>query len=408
MGRRTKGDGSLFQRKDGMWVGRVELPPKDGKRRYKYVSSMDWAKCTAKLKKVRTDVDEGRIAVTGSTTVERWMKRWIEDIHAPRLRPNTLLDYRAIIDNHIIPTLGKKRLDKLTPDHVRQLHKAIGPSRTAEVAHTVLGKALKDAIREQMITRNVCELVDKPVYTKTKRTSLSVGIAKRILAEAEASCDESQATRWMAALFTGARQGELLGLRWSHVDLDAGMMDISWQMQRLRQEHGCGEPVDGKYPCDRVRVSFCPQRRWNLPPNFEHEVCVRSHVWTRPKSEAGIREVPLITPLWARFSSLHANQGFNPHGLVFHEGGEPIDKRIDSRRWNELLQRAGVVEEGKTFPLHTARHTTATLLRAAGVDEQTRMEILGHATVDSQRVYAHADQQRHQVAMSTGLKELLS
>lgn len=406
MTRRTRGDGSFYQRKDGMWMGRVELPRKDGKRRYRWVSSMDRNTAINKLKKERADVDQGRIAVTGSTTVAKWLKRWIEDIHAQRLRPNTLIHYRANIDNHIVPAIGKKRLDKLTPDHVRELHRAVGPSCTAVMSHTILATALKDAVREGMITRNVCTLVDKPVYAKKKRTSLSVPVAKRILLEAEASCDESQATRWVAALFTGARQGELLGLRWEYVDLEAGVMDISWQLQKLVQVHGCGDKEDGKWPCGRARAGWCPKQRWNLPADFEHEVIVKSYAWTRPKSETGIRLVPIITPLLTRLVSMHARQGTNPHGLVWHDAGAPISPRVDSRRWNELLRRAGIVDEDKTLPLHTARHTTATLLRAAGVDEQTRMEILGHATVDSQRVYAHADQQRHLQAMGN-LNELL-
>lgn len=399
--RRTRGDGALFKRADGAWVGRVELAPKDGKRRYKTVSSVDRNVCIDKLKKLRADVDAGRIAVTSNATVESWLTRWLEDIAKPRLRPTTFEDYQSVIRGHIIPAIGTKRLDKLTPDHIRGLHRAVGSSRTAELAHVVLSKALKDAVREGMLTFNVCERVDKPRYDKVKRTSMSVGVAKLVLKTAVDTRDEMMATRWAAAFLTGARQAELLGLRWAYLDLDQGFMDISWQLQQLKQVHGCNPP------CGKQRVGYCPQRQWEFPPGFEYEPCYRSLVFTRPKSDAGVRVVPIIAPLLMSLRSMSENQGSNPHGLVWHKpDGTPLDPRSDNRAWNQLLVDAEILQPGETMPLHIARHTTATLLRAAGVDEQSRLELLGHATVDSQRVYAHADQTRHLEAMSS-LTELL-
>jgi integrase len=408
--RRTKGDGGLYQRADGVWIGRVELPPgRDGKRRQRTVSSRSFDTAAARLRKLRADVDDGRIAVTGNTTVSKWLDRWITEIHAQRIRPTTLRDYQMVIEHHINPTLGTKRLDKLTLDHIRQMHRVIGPRRAAEKAHVILQRALKDAVREGMITRNVAELVDKPRYNKTKRTSLSVDLAKRIIGTGFASRDKSEATRWAAAFLTGCRQGELLGLEWDRVDLEHGVMEVSWQLQQLDQAHGCGEPVDDKYPCGRERPGWCPQAHWDLPPGFDYRECHRSLVWTLPKTAAGARLVPIIPDLLAKLRELHTDQGVNPHGLVWHyPDGRPIGPREDYKAWKALLVDAKVIKpKGETLPLHVARHTTATLLRASGVDEQTRMEILGHATVDSQRVYAHGDRQRHLSAM-TNLNQLLA
>ncbi|WP_044109730.1 tyrosine-type recombinase/integrase [Mycobacterium canetti] len=411
MGRRTKGDGSLFKRNDGQWIGRVELPPfgPDGKRRYRYVSSRSFDVAAEKLRTLRHDVAEGRIAVTGNTTVAMWLDRWLTEIHADKIRPTTRRDYQTAITLHISPVIGSKRLDNLTPQHVRQMHAAVGKRRAAVKAHVILQRALKDAVREGMITRNVAEMVDPPRYKRARRTSLSVDVAKRIIATAYASRDESQATRWAAAFLTGARQSELLGLRWSYVDLDNGYADISWQLQQLTQVHGCGEKTDAGWPCGKKRPGWCPKRHWDLPPDFEHEICHRSLVWTRPKTEAGGRLVPVVAPLLAKLCELHTHQGINPHNLVWHyPDGRPIGPREDYKAWKQLLIDTGVIApEGETLSMHTARHTTASLLRAAGVDEQTRMEVLGHATVDAQRIYAHPDHTRHLEAMSN-LNQLLA
>lgn len=406
--RRTRGDGALFQRADGKWMGRVELPKKDDKRRYKWVASMDRNTAIDKLKKLRKDVEEGRVTVSSTQTVEKWLTNWLDNIAKPRLRPTTYADYSTIINRHIIPALGNRRLDKLTPDHIRAMHKAIGPTRTAELAHVVLSKALKDAVREGVATYNVCERVDKPRYTKQKRTNMSVGVAKLAISTALKTRDESEATRWAAAFLTGARQSELLGLRWSYVDLKHGYMDISWQLQQLKKAHGCGEETDTGWPCGKQRVGYCPKAKWDLPAGFEYEDCHRSLVFTRPKTEAGARLVPIIGPLLVSLRKLHKQQGPNPYDLVWHHpDGRPIDPRSDNRAWNQLLVDAEIIEEGQTLPLHLARHTAASLLRSAGVDEQTRMEILGHATVEAQRVYAHADQNRHLEAMGN-LAQLMS
>lgn len=406
--RRTRGEGSFFQRADGTWIGRVELASADGERRTRTVKSKDRNVAIAKLKQLRADVDAGRIAVTTSTTVEKWMLHWIDNIHAKRkVRPGVIKDYRACIVNHINPALGKKRIDKLTPQHVRDMHTAIGPRRTAELAHVILQKALKDALREGVVVRNVAELVDKPQYAKTKRDGLPVESVKKLLSTAFASRDESEATLRAAAFLTGARPAELLGLEWDRVHLDEGYLDLSWQLQELSQVHGCGEQGDDGYPCGRKRPGWCPQRRWDLPPAFETRECHRSLIWTRPKTAAGERDVPIIAPLLTALRVLRDNStGPNPHNLVWHRGGVPIGPRADHRAWQSLAQDAGLIGEGETLPRYVTRHTTATLLRAAGVDEQTRMEILGHATVDSQRIYAHADRTRHLEAMGN-LAELL-
>lgn len=409
--RRTRGDGGLFQRADGMWIGRVELPPMNGERRRRQVSSMDFEKAATQLRKLRRDVDDGRIAVTGNTTVEKWLHRWITEIHpnSPRRpRPTTIRDYSTSIRLHINPHIGKKRLDKLTAEHIRQMQRAIGPRRAAEKAHVILQKALKDAVREGMITHNVAEVVYKPTYVRVKRKSMSVELAKRVITTAYASRDESEATRWAAAFLTGARQGELLGLTWDRIDLERGVMNISWQLQQLSQVHGCGELGDGGWPCGKTRPGWCPQRRWDLPADFDYQVLHRSLVLTRPKTAAGDRDVPIVAPLLTKLVALHDRQGVNPHNLVWHyPDGRPIGPREDYKSWKALLIAAEVIAAAdETLSMHVARHTTATLLRAAGVDEQTRMEILGHATVDSQRVYAHADHTRHLSAMSN-LAELL-
>lgn len=389
--RRASGEGSLFQRADGLWVGSVEIPGTDGKRRQKRVTSKDRNTCIDKLKKLQRQVDEGAIPVTGKTTVAMWLERWLNDIHASTIRPTTRMSYAGIIRLYINPAIGDRRLDRLTPDHVRQMLKSAREvsGRAAEKAYVVLKRSLDDAVREGLLMRNVAAVVHKPKYTAAGRAPFTVEEAKAVLRTALDN-DPAKGTRWVAAFFTGARQGELLGLTWDSVDLERGYISLEWQLQQLQKAHGCGKRhSDGTWPCGRQRPGWCTDARWDLEDDFEYRELHRSLVLTRPKTRAGVRFVPLAAPLWVALQQHALTTGTNPHNLVWHHpDGRPIGPREDHDAWQALMEQCGFPTPQ---PMHRARHTTATLLRAGGVDEQTRMEIIGHSSVDAQRIYAHDD-----------------
>lgn len=419
--RRTRGDGGLFRRADGMWIGRVEVPSTDGKRRRLIVSSRDFDTAATELRKLRAKVDDGIIPATGKTTVEKWMTKWLETIHRTEVKPKTYRYYEQNIRLYINPLIGTKRLDKLTPEDVRVMKASLQKksTRAAQKAHQTLHLALKKAVEEGLLSRNVVEAVPKPKHIPKRQSALSLDVTRHIIRTAitaEESRDEKPAlgrygkpkdppprlaTRWAAAFMTGARQAELLGLTWDRVNLDDQVIDVQWQLQQLGRAHGC--LVDGKPTCGKVRPGWCPQAQWDFEPGFEYVECHRSMVWTRPKSQAGERFITIPPGLIAMLRQ-HVQPGINPHQLVWHHvDGHPISAREDNKAWTELL-KAAKVDHVKG---HIARHTTSTMLRSYGVDEQTRMELIGHSSEDAQRIYAHADQARHRLAMAP-LDELLA
>lgn len=398
------GDGGLFKRADGMWVGTVEIPSADGRRRQKRIYSKHKAEAKRKRDDLRAEVAKGIIPVSSTTTVAVWLRRWADEIKKPHVRPNTFDWYDEAIRLHITPHIGTRKLKLLTPEDVRFMLRQASTPANAQRAHKTLKMALKDAMTEGLIARNVAEAVERPKHLKQTRGVLASDAAKTVIRAAIKLDDEAGAalaTRWVAGFLTGARPAELLGLEWDRVDLDAGLLDLSWQLQQVDKAHGCGDKQGDANPCGKRRASFCPQARWDLPADFEYRECVGTLLWTKPKTAAGTRIVPIVEPLRVMLEKHRQRAGPNPHNLVWHRpDGRPLTRHDDARYWGAVLAAANLPK----VDVYAIRHSTATLLQELGVAEETRMAIMGQSSVAAHRAYIHVDQS-HQAKTALGKLE---
>ncbi|HYO02332.1 MAG TPA: integrase [Mycobacterium sp.] len=296
--RRGAGDGGLYKRTDGMWVGRVDVPPgPDGKRRVKSVYSKDRAIAAQKLRTLQADIASGTVITGPASTVGEWLDYWLSNVHRTKVKPSTREDYARIIRNHIKPQIGSKKLTKLTPEDVLAMQQVISvrSTRTAQVAHHIINRAMNDAVLWQRATRNPAAVVPTPTHNKKKREPFTIAEVRRILAAADEIEAEGigpvLATRWATSFLTGARKAELLGLTWDRVDLTNLTIDMAWQLQQLPQKHGCGEiQIGGEppWPCGRVKAAYCPQAEFDVDPGDEYVICHRGLAWVRPKTVAGV------------------------------------------------------------------------------------------------------------------------
>lgn len=423
--RRVRGDGGLYyDQKRDLHIGIVWVVGPDGKRRQRRVSSRKRSEAQAKLNKLRSDVLADRAAATPGKvrTVGEWLDYWLT-VKRREVRPKSYDSYEGTVRLYLKPHLGDIRLDKLNAAQIRAMLTALqegtrgtGPStRNAQKAYQALNNALKLAVDDRVITRNPCDSVTKPKHRKKQRGAFETSAAVHILRVAAQRDDEDHprrpklASRWAAAFMTGARQAELLGLEWDRVDLDKGVMDISWQLQRLKREHGCGDVKDGKYPCGRVRPGYCPDRRWKLPPGFDYRPCHRSLLWTRPKTLAGERIVPMA-PLLLESLKVHSRLDAdpNPYGLVWHHrDGRPLSQEDDNEQWNMLMVAAGIEKKSGEAVLHEARNTAATMLLESGVDVKVIQSILGHASILQTRDYQRVPLGLSQRAVEDTFSKLL-
>lgn len=352
--RRQRGDGGLYQRKDGLWVGVVDLPAgPDGSRRRRTVSSRSYGEAVRRLRTLRREVEEHGDVLASALTVGQWLTYWLDEIAPGRVRPSTLYGYRGYVERYLAPQLGHLRLARLTAAHVRGMLRsmdALSPA-TRRQAFAVLSRALTVAVREQKLRVNPCTLMDAPPSGKVHRLPFTLAQARAVIASLDVERDPAAAARWLCALLQGLRQGEALGLRWEDVDLDARTITVRAAIQR------------------RVGVGL---------------------VLVPPKSARSMRTIPMLEPVRLALSRMPSREGY-----VW--GGErPRDPRADWQAWRDMLERAGAPHR----PLHAARTTTGSLLDAAGVSPKVISEILGHAQVSTtQEVYIHGDAGRHLEAM---------
>ncbi|HEY5979326.1 MAG TPA: site-specific integrase, partial [Microlunatus sp.] len=192
--------------------------------------------------------------------------------------------------------------------------------------------------------------------------------------------------RWAVALALGLRQGEVLGLHWPDIDLDADIIRIRTNRLRPEYEHGC------KVPCGK-KAGWCPARVQVTPDDGP------------PKSKAGRRRVglpPALVELLAshreeqdRERSIAGSLWVETDRVFTNELGEAIKPNSDYHAWKALLKRAGV----RDARLHDARHTAATVLLVLGVPERTVMGIMGWSSTGMAARYQHvSDPIRRSVA----------
>jgi integrase len=371
--RRQYGTGSVYQRSsDGRWFGVVgEGFTRKGKRRRITVSAKTEAAVRAKM---RQRAESGRgSAATSNATVKTWAERWLAQTQRS-ITPNAHQTDRAAVAR-IIETIGSCRLDALTPNDVRAVSDAIiakdGSTSTAARYHGSLMRMLRAAQVEGHPVPPAALLVKGRRPAISDRTAMSV---EEALAALEVASTLPHGSRWLAAFLQGARQGECLGLTWPNAG--GGVLRLAWQLQPL------------PYNVARDRSSG-----FRVPDGYEHvQLAGRLHL-VRPKSKAGWRVLPLVPMLADALAHWQVVAPESPHELVWPAlDGSPADEDADREEWHAIQATAGIGHPaGRPYHVHEVRHTTATLLLALGVDEATRVAIMGHSSIASTRAYEHRD-----------------
>lgn len=395
--RRGRGEGSIYQRKDGTWCAQVSLGyDSDGKRIRPTVYGATKEEVLLKVEQLRRDHREGRPIKPSSLTVGDHFTDWLRTKRPPNTASATYIKYRRFVVNHIIPHLGHVRLSDL--DHrlinlfYEKLDTTLSRSTVAGIA-SVLRMGLNDAERKKIIRSNPALVAEaRTPGTKEARYLTQDEMSAFLLAARGERLEDA----FIFALHTGLRPGELFGLPWSNVDIGRRQITVN---QALHEEDGDLFIGDVKSPSSRRTISISSvalaalqrqrqrqaQERLQAKGNWKNEhnlVFTNTQGGFLRRTNVVRRDLRRILRR-AALVQLSRRCGLDPEAVLaaYIEGGEgPV------RAGQEIIIDNGlyIVEQSDLLDgvvLHTFRHTHASILIYMGVDIKTISRRLGHKNI---------------------------
>ena len=370
--RRANGEGNIRKRKDGRWEGRYTVghDPETGKAIIKNVLGKTQAEVKEKLKKAieeNVGIDYGRAK---TYTVGSWLEVWMENYAKVKLRPSTFKTSQGFLKNHIKPQIGSIPLADLTSLDLQRFYKhlldggrvdrveakkkpkGLAP-KTVRNIHQMIGSAYNLAIEQKLVSKNPTQGCALPKVEHKEMRTLTADQLSAFFQEAK---DSGVYELYYLDLATGLRRGELLGLKWTDIDLDRGVLKIQRAISRQN-----GKVVEAPL-----------------------------------KTKNAYRTLPLSDSLRRYLTDLRRRQKENrrKYGKSYHqsdyvcvrEDGTPLRPDYISREFGRICRRAGL----PCIRFHDLRHSVATLLLQQGFSLKQIQEWLGHSDIaTTANVYAH-------------------
>ena len=363
--KRANGEGSIRKRKDGRWEGRYTAgrDPATGKTIYKNVLGRTQAEVKEKLKRAIEDSAKLDMSKVGQYTVGQWMDVWFENYAKIKVRPSSHQTYRGYIENHIKPNIGSIPLNKLTSLELQKLYKKLlGNGRVERIEskkqpkglsaktvrniNQIISSALNLAIEQKLILTNPADACALPKLEHREMKTLPVEQLTSFLREAKES---GVFEMYYIELATGLRRGELLGLKWSDIDLEHGSLRVQRQIARID-----GEIVEAPL-----------------------------------KTKNAYRTLPLSADAIDVLKTQEKKCGNSQYVFPSPTGG-PISPDSVLHMLHRVLKRAGLPK----VRFHDLQHSYAVAAIRAGDDIKTVQETLGHATAAfTLDVYGHVTNQ---------------
>ena len=358
--RRANGEGNIRKRKDGRWEGRYTAGyDQTGKRIIKNVLGKTQTEVKEKLKAAISESQRLDVSKAGTYTVSSWVRTWYEVYAEPRIRPNTKSYYTNYIENHIIPGIGSIPLDKLTTIQIQRFYKhlldggrvdrieakkkpkGLAP-KTVRNIHQMIGSAYNLAMEQRLVTKNPTQGCALP---KVEHKEMKTLTADQLGAFFQEARDSGVYELYYLDLATGLRRGELLGLKWTDIDLDRGVLKIQRAISRQN-----GKVVEAPL-----------------------------------KTKNAYRTLPLSADAIDVLMQQRRKTG-NSEWVFPSPTGGPMSPDSVLHMLQRVLKRAGLPR----IRFHDLRHTFATMALQNGVDVKTVSSMLGHYsagfTLDT---YAH-------------------
>lgn len=358
----VSGNGSIRQRPDGRWEGRVSLGFDGGGKRVSK-SFYGSTQVAEKIRKASAQIDEGRFIEPSKITVKQWLLDWLETFCANGLRPYTLISYRGIINHHINNYIGALKLQSVKGTHIQKMYNGLiregFSAKTVKNVSAVAHKAFAMAVKQGMIAFNPCDAAQLPSMTQHEIKPLTDAEIPVFLEEIKGHPYENA---FALCLFAGLREGECLGLSWEQVDFEKQTITICQQLQKGNKGEG---------------YQLRPFTKSNKPRTIKPPQIAFDYLKQEQRQQAKNRLA--VGPIWD-----------NPQNLVFtNEIGKNIAIPTFYRAFKKVVTAIGRPDARP----HDLRHTAATVAIASGADIKSVQSLMGHATASfTLNVYAHTSE----------------
>ena len=338
--------------------------PRTGKQIQRSISDKSKKVVAKKLKAALAAIDAGTYKAPCKMTVAQWLDIWVAE-YLNSVKPLTKHNYNKQVQKHFKPALGAVRLDALDTHTIQRFYNSLSASglspKTVKNLHGILHCALQQAIACDYLSRNPADACKLPKVTKPEIKPLEPVEIARLLKEAE---QDDYCNLFIVAMFTGMRQGELLGLAWECVDFKSGIITVKQQLQCKDGNYFLETPKSGK-------------NRTILPAPIVMDAL-------RNQLERQQKEQEQAGKMWD-----------NQFNLVFTDAlGKYLVRRTVVKHFKKISQRAGISDDAR---FHDLRHSFAVSSLYAGDDIKTVQANLGHATAQfTLDVYGHVTQKMRQ------------
>ena len=332
--------------------------PETGRKRQKWYTARTRKEAEDLLPTILTKIQGGEVLTTQKITVSEYLKRWLKDYVDGSLETKTRISYHQIIEKSVIPAMGDIPLSKLSPYRIHAYLadrlKEGSSATTVRYYYRVLKKAFNTGMRWGILNANPCDRVDPPRPSKYRPEVLSLKQTRSFLKAAKQS---DHYGLFLAAVTTGLRQGELLGLRWQDVDFKRGVVNIRQAFYRIGKNKGFKKPKSEK---SRRAVVLLPQM---------------------------VRELRRIQKSQTRNQKLLGSE-YEDQNLIFTQwNGRPLHGNNITKRDLPVALKAAKLPR---IRFHDLRHSHATALLEMGIHPKIVQERLGHSgiaiTLD---IYSH-------------------
>ena len=354
--RRMNGEGTIYQRPNGLWVCEVTLGyDKNKKRIKKTVSSMDKDKLQKKINELKYKSDRHLLTNPSEYTVDEWVLFWLDTYKKPSIKPTTYDMYKGSLKRYIKPKIGHYKLDKLSSIIVQQfindisaqgLNKKDGLSQSSiKKVFITLSQACKQAVSANILYQNPCDSVQLPKKQPRQSVAFTVEEQEKFLAQCKG--ETTFENLFIFAFNTGMRLGEMLALTWDDVDLEKNIISVSKNLSVVN----------------------------DYDENSEKKNKI---VIDTTKTESGSREIPLNkAALKCVKTQLQNNKNDSPF-IFYSTTGTVLMKRNIYRAFKNIMQKANIKTH---LTIHSMRHSFATRLLEKGANIKTVSELLGHKSI---------------------------